>query len=473
MAKGKALLTDASLRGATLEKDGRYLRDGGGLRVRLLPPSAQHPKGARLFEYHFKVKAGDEWKHGQLHLGTYGDTVTDASGRRHVYGLERARADCAAARALVAQGIDPREARRLRELEEQAEQRRKLAEHHAQANRRSVKAAFESWRALYLVREHKDGGALVESHFGRHILPVLGEKALQDVGKADIVPILDGLVGAGRLRTANALLALLRQFFRWCMARDWIDREPTFGLSKAAVGGTEAPRERNLSFDELAALPDRMAAAKLPERVRHAVWLLAATGARVGELSGARLAEFDFEACEWRIPAERSKNGLAHLVHLSAFAIEHAQALMRAGTDAKGKPAELILPGRDRREPIDDKTVAKLVRDRQRARRIKGRSKKAGELVLPGGEWTPHDLRRTMASRMGDLGIRPDVIERCLNHKPEGLVAVYQRAELLPERKAAFERWGDKLASTLRGEQPTPVVDLAAAKKRRARRVAA
>src|SRR5690606_33344017 len=109
MAKGKALLTDASLRGATLEKDGRYLRAGGGLRVRLLPPSAQHPKGARLFEYHFKVKAGDEWKHGQLHLGTYGDTVTDASGRRHVYGLERARADCAAARALVAQGIDPRE----------------------------------------------------------------------------------------------------------------------------------------------------------------------------------------------------------------------------------------------------------------------------------------------------------------------------------------------------------------------------
>jgi len=472
MAKGKALLTDASLRGATLEKDGRYLRDGGGLRVRLLPPSAQHPKGARLFEYHFKVKAGDEWKHGQLHLGTYGDTVTDASGLRHVYGLERARADCAAARALVAQGIDPREARRLRELEEQAEQRRKLAEHHAQANRRSVKAAFESWRALYLVREHKDGGALVESHFGRHILPMLGEKALQDVGKADIVPILDGLVGAGRLRTANALLALLRQFFRWCMARDWIDREPTFGLSKAAVGGAEAPCTRNLSFDELAALPDRMVAAKLPERMRHAVWLLAATGARVGELSAARVADFDLEACEWRIPAEATKNGLAHLVHLSDFAAEHVRALVTAGT-LDGKRAEWILPGRNRLEPIDGKTLAKLIRDRQRARRIKGRSKKAGELVLPGGEWTPHDLRRTMASRMGDLGIRPDVIERCLNHKPEGLVAVYQRAELLPERKDAFERWGTKLAATLRGEQPAPVVDMAAAKTRRARKAAA
>jgi integrase len=472
MAQGKALLTDAALRAATLEKDGRYLRDGGGLRVRLLPPSDRHPKGARLFEYHFKVKAGDQWKHGQLHLGTYGDTFTDDKGRHHVYGLERARTDCAAARAQVAQGIDPREARRLRELEDKAAQQRKLAEHRAQANRRAVRAAFESWCALYLKREHKDGGALVESHFERHILPVIGDKALQDVGKADIVPILDALVGAGRLRTANALLSLLRQFFRWCMARDWIEREPTFGLSKSAVGGTEPPRQRNLSFDELAALPDRMAAAKLPERMRHAVWLLAATGARVGELSAARVADFYLEAGTWHIPAENAKNGLAHRVHLSDFAAEHARALIAAGTDDDGKLAEWILPGRNRLEPIDEKTIAKQVRDRQRPRKLKGRSKQVGALVLPGGEWTPHDLRRTMASRMGDLGIRPDVIERCLNHKPEGLVAVYQRAELLPERKDAFERWGAKLAATLRGEQPAPVLDLAAAKKRRGHKAA-
>jgi integrase len=469
MAQGKALLTDAALRAATLEKHGRYLRDGAGLRVRLLPPSERHPKGARLFEYHFKVKAPDGlWKHGQLHLGTYGDAYTDATGRRLVYGLERARADCAAARALVGQGIDPREARRLRELDGKAEQLRKLAEHRAQANRREVRSAFESWRALYLKREHKDGGALVEAHFERHILPAIGALALQDVGKADIVPILDALVGAGRLRTANALLALLRQFFRWCMARDWIEREPTFGLSKSSVGGNEPPRQRNLSFDELAALPARMAAAKLPERIRHAVWLLAATGARVGELSAARVADFDLEAARWHIPPENSKNGLAHLVHLSDFAIAQVRALIAAGTDAEGQRAEWILPGRNRRESIDEKTIAKQVRDRQRTRKLKGRSKDVGALVLAGGEWTPHDLRRTMASRMGDLGIRPDVIERCLNHKPEGLVAVYQRAELLPERQDAFERWGAKLAATLRGEQPAPVLELAAAKKRRA-----
>ncbi len=465
------LLTDVRIRGASLAKDGHYLTDGGGLRVRLKPPSREHPEGLRLFEYHFKVKnETGEWKHGAMHLGSYGDSRTDEQGHRHRYGIAQARADRDAARALVRQGIDPREARRLRELESKADQKRKLAELHAEANRRTVKAAFESWRALYLKREHKDGGSLVEGHFERHILPVLGDKALEDVRKADIVPILDALVAAQRMRTANALLSLLRQFFRWGMARDWIEREPTFGLSKSAVGGNEAPRERNLSFDEIALLPARMAAAKLPQRMRHAAWLLLATGARVGELSAARVADFDLEAGEWGIPAVNSKNGLPHLIHLSDFAAEHARALVADGTDEEGKAAEWLLPGRKPAEHLDEKSIAKMVRDRQRVRKLKGRSKQVGELLLPGGEWTPHDLRRTMASRMGDIGIRPDVIERCLNHKPEGIVAVYQRAELLPERKAAFEAWGAKIAATLRGEKPAPVADLAAARKRRSRK---
>lgn len=467
MARGKALLTDAKLRAATLEKDGRYLPDGGGLRVRLLPPSDQYPKGAKLFEYHYKIKVGAVWAHGQQHLGTYGESVQAENGRTLTYGLERARADRDAARALVAQGIDPREARRLRELEEQAEQQRKLAEFQAQANRKTVRAAFESWRALYLAREHRDGGALVEGHFERQILPSIGELALQDISKAALLPILDRLVQEGRLRTANVVLALFRQFFRWCMARDWIAIDPTFGLSKKVVGGADASRARNLSFDEIALLPARMAEAKLPERLHIAVWLLLATGARAGELAHAKVADFDLDAGEWRIPAENSKNGIAHLIHLSAFAAGHVQSLVSAGSGS-----EWLLVGRDSAKPIDDKTLTKQIRDRQRPKKIKGRSKQAGALLLPGGEWTPHDLRRTMASRMQDIGVAPQVIEKCLNHTLEGVLAVYQRADLLPERKAAYEAWGAKIEATLRGDGPT-VVDMATAKAKRTRTVAA
>ena len=65
------LLSDARVRSASVERDGTYLPDGGGLRIRLLPPSRVHPKGARLAEYHFKVKAAPgAYKNGALHLGT-------------------------------------------------------------------------------------------------------------------------------------------------------------------------------------------------------------------------------------------------------------------------------------------------------------------------------------------------------------------------------------------------------------------
>lgn len=459
------LLSDARVRTATLAADGPYLPDGGGLRVRLKPPSREHPDGARLFEYHFKTKnESGAWKHAAMHLGTYGDLYVDANGRRRRYSIARARVDRDAARDLVAKGIDPREARRLRELEEKAEQQRKLAEHETQANRKTVQDAFDAWRSLYLKREHKDGGALVEGHFQRNILPAIGDKALQDIGKADLLPILDGLVENGRNRTANVILATARQFFRWCMARDWIAHDPTFGLTKKAVGGKDAIGKRTLSFDEIALLPERLLESNLPERMRCAVWLLLATGARVGELSGARVSDFDFALAYWRIPAERSKNGVEHLIHLSDFALEHAHALVK-----DGKKSEWILPGRDPKRHVDEKTLTKLIRDRQRKARVKGRSKQTDTLLLPGGAWTAHDLRRTMASRMQDIGVAPHVIEKCLNHTLDGIAAVYQHAELLPERKQAFERWGAKVAATLRGEGPV-VLDMATAKKRRARK---
>lgn len=467
MAK-ENLLSDARVRSATKATDGGYLADGGGLRVRLMPPSREFPEGARLFEYHFKLKTPEgEWKNGAMHLGTYGEESTDAAGKRQKFGLVHARTARDAARGLVAKGVDPREARRLRDLEDQAEQKRRLAELQAEANRKTVRTAFKSWVALFLQREHKDGGALVESHFARHVLPSIGDAALQDIGKSEVMPILDKLVSDGRLRTANVVLALLRQFFRWCMTRDWIDRDPTFGLSKKVVGGADESRERNLSFDEVALLPARMAEAKLPDRLRAAVWLLLATGARAGELAGARLADFDLEAGEWRIPAENAKNGVAHLIHLSPFAAGHVKALVTTGA---GSP--WLLAGRDPAKPIDAKTLTKQIRDRQRPKKIKGRSKQAGALLLPGGEWTPHDLRRTMASRMQDIGVAPQVIEKCLNHTLEGVLAVYQRADLLPERKAAYEAWGAKIEATLRGDGPT-VVDMATAKAKRTRTVAA
>ena len=60
-------------------------------------------------------------------------------------------------------------------------------------------------------------------------------------------------------------------------------------------------------------------------------------------------------------------------------------------------------------------------------------------------QFTPHDLRRTFASRLSDLGVMPHVIEKMLNHKMEGVMAVYNRAEYWSERVEAQKVWDRKL----------------------------
>jgi len=451
------LLTDARVRNAAPRPDGKplYLRDGGGLRIRVLPPSRTYPKGARLAEYHFKLKHEDSYRSSAIVLGTIGVTVTDSDSVGRPFTLADARRARDVVREQVGQGIDPNDSRRLARLRKVEAIRAQIAELES---RRTVRDAFDRWEELYLDKHRKDGGAEIRALFERHVLPRLGGRTLDSLRRADVAEVIDAIVTSGKSgrtsnrRTANMALALLRQFVRWCAVREWIDRDPTLGISKKDAGGREESRDRNLSELEIIELRDRIPASKLSERMREAIWLLLATGVRVGELSGAPLAEFDLGASEWRIPGERTKNGDLHIVHLSEFAKAGVQRLTELSGGSKW-----LLPGRssvdadpEATKPISAKYIAKQINDRQRDVPLKGRSKATRTLMLSRGDWTPHDLRRTMASRMGDLGVRPDVIERCLNHRPEGIAAVYQRADLMPERRAAFDAWGAKLGELIR-----------------------
>jgi integrase len=441
------LLTDARVRSASFERDGAYLRDGGGLRIRLLPPSGKNPRGVRLAGYDFKLQRPDGTTLSTtMPLGTLGAPFKDASGKIRPFGLADARVARDAARVLVAQGVDPREADRLAKLEQVEAHRNRLAELDT---RRTVADAFRLWMDLYVsargkdgvFAHRKDGGAFVLAHFERHVLPKIGALPLDGIKREQITDVLDAITAQGRLRTANMTLSLLRQFLRWCLGR-WIKTDPTLGISKAIVGGKEKPRERTLSLLEIVELRDKLPAAELPERIERAVWVLLATGARVGELAAAKAENIDLDAREWFIPT--TKSGRPHLVHLSDFAARHFRRML----ELRGESVYL-LPGRtsdDQDRPISDKVITKMLGDRQRTVPLKGRTKHTSTLLLARGKWTPHDLRRSMASRMrGTLCISSDVIEKCLNHQPQQLVGTYQTDELLAERKAAFEAWGAEL----------------------------
>lgn len=416
MAENK--LTDKHLRKLKPTDDEQLVGDGGGLWVRVLPFAKG---GAINFYYRFQF----DGKERRYNCGSYPGTT-----------LAQARESRNAARNIVRSGIDP----------VQQEDNDKIARSAAQAvekMEKTVEDLLKDWKRVYLSVHRKDGGTEVEDAMKRDVLPVIGTMKAKDVRLQHIVQVIDRILERDARRTANMLLSLMRQMFRHGLGRGIVETDPTLALSKKQAGGKETPSDRNLSLDEIRELSAKLLSSGLHAKTQAVIWLLLATGARIGELLKARWDDIDEETNIWTIPAENSKNGRVHLVHLSAFALLQLKAL------SEYKDGPFLLSGRDPDAHLSDKTVSKAIRDRIRKVPLKNRTTRSGTLLLSGGEWSPHDLRRTMASRMGDLGIEPHVIERCLNHIQQGIVGVYQRQEYMESRRTAFEQWGHKLEEVI------------------------
>ena len=81
---------------------------------------------------------------------------------------------------------------------------------------------------------------------------------------------------------------------------------------------------------------------------------------------------------------------------------------------------------------------------------MKNRAINTESLMLPGGRWTAHDLRRTAATMMAQLGVSNDVIDECLNHIIASRVSrVYIRDRRLAEQAKAFDLLGKKLSEII------------------------
>ena len=322
---------------------------------------------------------------------------------------------------------------------------------------RTVDELAERWEVEYLAVHRKDKGAAAKAAHARHVAAAIGKTRLVDVRKLHIQHIVQPLARSGRGRTAKSVLAQLRQMFSWGIRNDCAATDPTAGLVKADLAPADQPRERHLSPDEIRELAERLRAARragpagrtrsipvLGLPTQAACWVMLATLARVGELSAARWEHIDEAARTWTIPGDISKNGKPHLIHLSDFALRHLRHLRQYAAGSA-----FVLPDRDGQGPLDPKTITKQLTDRQRpapARPLRGRSAQASALLLPRGPFTSHDLRRTGATLMRAAGVDVEIVELCLNHVEESrLVRTYQRAEMLPERKTAFERLGDRL----------------------------
>jgi len=366
------------------------------------------------------------------------------------------------ARQLLAQGKDPNEDKRIFRLDEKAAQaeavalaQSRIAQAESQQARITVNDLFERWAAVELIRR-KDGGKEIRRMFQKDVLPTLGPLAVEDVRKGHITAVTDALLARGVTRMAKLIFSLIRQMFRYAVDRDIIEHEPTAAIRKARIGGKPTERDRVLSEDEIRALHRQLPSAQLFPTTEAALWLALATGCRIGELLRAEWQHVRLEAREWFIPAENSKNGRPHTIYLSDFALRHFTAL-----HALNGTSKWCFPNRGDSEHVCVKTVTKQLGDRQRgdATPMSRRSPHTNALALPGGKWTPHDLRRTGATLMTALGVLPEVAEKCLNHTEESRVKrTYQRYSYDTEKREAWRLLGERLELLTRSD--TNVVTL-------------
>jgi integrase len=357
--------------------------------------------GGRKSWYSFYTRAG---KVHRLKLGSFSDYP--------FMGLAEAREAWREARASVAKGVDP-----------------------AQAQQAATAAmGFPEVVAEWLKRDQSDNKPssiyAVKRVIEYDLLPAWGNRRIDQIGKRDVLDLLDGIIDRGAPSKASRTYAHLSCFFRWCLGRDIIAVNPMASVPRPGANGV---RDRVLADDELGRLYreagelGRTAVGGISP-AGAVIRLLALTGARLNEIARLKWDEIDGDVI--RLEGDRTKNGRAHVIPLSPPA--------RAVIDA-------IVPildcdfvfSADGRRPLNSWGYVKAQLDK--ACGVEG--------------WRLHDLRRTCATGMAELGVQPHIVEAVLNHvsgAKAGIAGIYNKAAYATEKAAALELWGAHVMALVR-----------------------
>jgi len=430
--------------------------------------------GRKVTEYRDRDVSGLEirvWESGakswRCHYTRRGD------GRRRVVGLGSY------------PGIPLKEARRkARRLQSEVEDQEKRADPAAKRSMRKAAVTFSdlanNWIELH-AKPNKSARALRDdlSMLSRHILPEIGSLKACEITKRDVLRLLAGVASKPDARITknaeprkmthrpNRVFELVRAIFRWGVSQDELQVDPTYGLKPPIK--KEKPRERELSTYEIKMLwealdraPDTRRATKgaasseiiatpadipMAKATGLALKLSLVTAQRIGEVTGMAVPELSLSeaAAVWVIPGSRTKNGEPNRVPLSALALELiAEARALAGE------SKWIFPSPSGDGPIDAHAPTRAL---SRARSSIGIE-----------NFRVHDLRRTAATRMAEIGVSPQTISLVLNHVSarRGTVTgkAYVQYSYDREKREALEAWAQRLTEIISGLDGAKVVPI-------------
>lgn len=358
-------------------------------------------KGTRSFIMDYRVQG-----HGQRRL-----TI----GRYPVLSCTAARHAATTLALRISRGEDP------------------LAETQAQAREMTVATLVERYTVEHVAK--KRSAYDDKRRLAKFILPAWKSRKVKSMGRADVAHLLSP-IGATAPVEANRVLALVSGLFSFAVDVGVIDHHPCLRMKKP--GGREKPRRRTLETARELRMIWRITEGGVWHRylkpnVCGILRLMLLTGCRPGEACGLAWNEIDLDAKTWLLPAERSKNGLEHLVPLTKEVVDLLSQQPQVGP--------WVFPAPKGGE-FKENNLPKALRP------AATRLTRLG--IVP---FTPHDLRRTVETGMAAARVPKEYRDRVLNHKDASVGGLhYNRHDYLDEKREALEKWVARLSGMLSGE---------------------
>lgn len=398
-------LTDPVIKAAKPQDKAYTLSDGEGLALHI------QPTGAKWWRFRYRFNG----KPGLLSLGTYPDT-----------GLKAARLERDRLKDLVKQGIDPSQNRQEEKLIAKI-----VSENSFEAVARQW---WKDWRSTRTERHAE----YVLRRLEADVFPVIGNKPVTDITTPLLLMTVKKIEARGALDIAKRALQTCGQIMRYAVAHGLAERNPAADVKPAdALKSARKTNHARLSAKELPELLRQIDAYDGQPLTRLALQMMAHTFVRTSELIGAKWEEFDLEARQWRIPAERMKMREEHIVPLT----DQSLAILEDIRKLSGNRPLLFPSERGEGKSMSNNTLLYAIY------RMGYHSRMTG-----------HGFRGIASTILHEQGYPHDHIELQLAHAPRNAVsAAYNHARYLDQRASMMRDWSKYLDAVKAGAKVTPI----------------
>jgi integrase len=391
------MLTDTKLRNLKPKSKLYKASDRDGMYVTV------SPTGTVTFRYDYRLNGRRE----TLTIGRYEPTgISLAMAREKLFDAKR----------MVALGKSP-------SLEKQRAKRRLNAA-------KNFGETLTKWLAG--ARMADSTRAMRKSIIDRDILPVFENRLLTEITPDDLRALCTKVKARGAPATAVHIRDIVKQVYAFAILHGEKVENPADDVKASSIA-TFVPKDRALSPTEIRLAFHQLESIAAYPTIKLALRLVLLTLVRKSELIEATWSEVDFENATWTISKERMKGRNPHVVYLSRQALDIFVALHTCAAGSR-----YVLPSRyDIYRCMSHATLNRITQ------LIASRAKDAG---LPLEPFTVHDLRRTGATLLNEVGFNGDWIEKCLAHEDgRSSRSVYNKAEYAEQRRHMLQEWADMI----------------------------